>query len=70
VTHRGCACLMGCLLDFFYQTPGCGIGKRCAETFFHRLEAFGIFQRLLATVNDNGSDALYAARELSRLLEI
>jgi hypothetical protein len=57
--------LVDCLLEFFYVSPGEGAGSRCAEGIISRVTQFGVEKRILATVSDNGSDALSAGRLLS-----
>ncbi|BBN03031.1 hypothetical protein Mp_2g20130 [Marchantia polymorpha subsp. ruderalis] len=60
--------LVETLLDFFYILPGEGCGLRCAEAIFNLLCAFGLGDRILVTVSDNGSDAFNAGLHLSSML--
>jgi hypothetical protein len=53
------------LLDFFFTAPGTGVSKRCAEHIFGLLESFGLANKTLAFVSDNGSDAVKTGELLS-----
>lgn len=56
------------LIDFFYVDPGPFVSERCAKKIFERLEGLNILHRLLASVCDNGSDALKAAKLVSDMI--
>jgi recombinational DNA repair protein RecR len=60
--------VIDCVLDFFYVNPGDGVGVRSAEAIMARLKQFNIQHMILATVSDNGSDALSAGSYLSNML--
>ncbi|OAE19093.1 hypothetical protein AXG93_2062s1040 [Marchantia polymorpha subsp. ruderalis] len=66
--HVATGDLVETLLDFFYILPGEGCGLRCAEAIFNLLCAFGLGDRILVTVSDNGSDAVNAGVHLSSML--
>ncbi|SPQ95047.1 unnamed protein product (mitochondrion) [Plasmodiophora brassicae] len=57
--------LLTCLLDFTYIDPGKGAGKRIGTAICERLSDFQIDDKILAVVNDNGSDAIAAAEYVS-----
>jgi hypothetical protein len=56
------------LLDFFCVTPGRQISKRCAEHILEVLDEFRISSRLIATVCDNGSDAIVCGKIIGESL--
>lgn len=55
------ACLCSCTLDFFYVTPGDGVGVRCGNYLTALFNTFGISGSVLALISDSGSDAVAAA---------
>jgi hypothetical protein len=59
-TDLGTTC--DCILDFFFVTPGPGVGERCGSYLISLLDSFGIISRVLAVVSDNGGDAVVAGR--------
>lgn len=61
--------LRDALLGYFYVPPGKGLGQRTGVRLYEFLCSVGCSQKLLATVTDNGSDAIVAARTLADLLE-
>ena len=56
------------MLGFFIK-PGPGAGEQCASKIFGCLCSFQIADKRLATVTDNGSDAIKGAGTLAELLE-
>ena len=56
--------LFNCVGDFFYVLPGRGQGQRCGDYLYKFCLAMGIQKKVFATVNDNGSDAIVAAKRL------
>lgn len=56
------------VVDFFYVRPGEGVSRRCAEHILSLLNNLGIGQKILATVCDNGSDAIATAALLSDMM--
>ncbi|CEO95060.1 hypothetical protein PBRA_009592 [Plasmodiophora brassicae] len=56
--------LLSCVIDFPYIEPGKGVGKRVGTALSERLSDLGIDDKILAVVNDNGSDAIAAAEYL------
>ena len=57
-----------CILDFFHVTPGNDVSTRVGQYLFEMLEAYGLGKRVIASVNDNGSDAISAAKKLGKKL--
>lgn len=54
------------ILDFFFVDPGEGVSTRCANRLFEFLVDLKISDRIMATISDNGADAMAAARKLSQ----
>ncbi|OQR84076.1 hypothetical protein ACHHYP_13953 [Achlya hypogyna] len=59
--------IYNCLLDFFWVSPGDGVGKRIARTLHALLKDFHVWPRLLAVVTDSGSNAVASAKALTLL---